>query len=80
MLSGEPLDSKAVDVMYLISGKSDGVEDNMNRVPLAMYMLRKSVHPGACEIIDVSGRRATELMRVGGDFDCGASISGMAGC
>jgi hypothetical protein len=47
---------KPVEVMSLIAGKSDGLEDTMKRVPLAIYMFRKTVHPGACDTIEVSGR------------------------
>jgi hypothetical protein len=69
---------KPVDVMSLIGGKFFGDEDSMNRVPLAIYMSRKSVHPGACETIDVSGKRIAEPMGVGAGFANGISSIGWA--
>ena len=66
IFSGVLRASKPVEVMSLMGGKLDGDEDNMNSVPLAIYMSRKRVHPGACEIIDVSGRWAADAMDVGG--------------
>jgi len=64
MFSGELVASKLTDVMYLISGKTCGVEEIMNRVPLAIYMLRYNVHPGAWDIIEVSGKWTRELIDV----------------
>jgi hypothetical protein len=79
MFSGVFSATRPVEVMSLIGGKADRDEDSKKRVPLAIYMSRKTVHPGACAIIDVSGRLIADPMGVGwGVFSGGAPSSGGA--
>jgi len=78
MFSGVFWASKPVEVMSLIGGNFDGDEDNMKRVPLAIYMSRKRDHPGACDTIDVSGKRIADPMGVEVGSANGISVTGEA--
>ncbi|KAI5985624.1 hypothetical protein EDD15DRAFT_2301604 [Pisolithus albus] len=48
IFSGVTSAARPVDVIYLIPGNELGDDDTISRVPMNIYMSRKTVHPGTC--------------------------------